>query len=358
MHLLWRVRAKGKSAIEQRDVIIHTDCKKGTVEQADNKIKRYNFIILNYRRFCYACMGVHSKNVDYIETDIKNEFEIEELAEIAALSPFYFQRLFSRLVKRPVMEYIKNRRLALACDVLASKDLRIIDIALEFGFQSHSVFTKAFKDAYNMTPVKHRENPILLVRVNKPNLLLNYTMMDEGVPLISDGIVIEINRRALDLPINFMGITDFTPIEGQMPAGENTGPDLLGRVWDKFHKAKSDIPRKTGGREIDVCYAGDAPEGYFTFFVGAEIENQIEVDGFATWQMPMGNDIVCGFEAENFEQLVTDAVYKAWKYMDLWFEKHGLKMDHNLCSPEVYYGSSPESPYMELWISVIEAENK
>lgn len=36
---------------------------------------------------------------------------------------------------------------------------------------------------------------------------------------------------------------------------------------------------------------------------------------FATWQMPMGNYIVCGFEAENFEQLVTDAVYKAWKYI-------------------------------------------
>lgn len=80
------------------------------------------------------------KTVDYIETNIKKKFEIEELAKIAALSPFYFQRLFSRLVKRPVMEYIKYRRLALVCDVLANKDLRILDIALEFGFENHSGF--------------------------------------------------------------------------------------------------------------------------------------------------------------------------------------------------------------------------
>jgi len=53
--------------------------------------------------------------IDHIEANLDEEMEINKLAEIAYLSPFYFQRLFSRLVKKPVREYIKLRRLALAC---------------------------------------------------------------------------------------------------------------------------------------------------------------------------------------------------------------------------------------------------
>ena len=50
--------------------------------------------------------------LDYIETHMDEELKIEALAEQAALSPFYYQRLFSRLVKKPVREYIRLRRLA------------------------------------------------------------------------------------------------------------------------------------------------------------------------------------------------------------------------------------------------------
>lgn len=56
--------------------------------------------------------------VDYIEEHFNEKLEVERLAEIAALSPFYFQRLFSRLVKKPVTEYIKLRRMAKATELL------------------------------------------------------------------------------------------------------------------------------------------------------------------------------------------------------------------------------------------------
>lgn len=47
------------------------------------------------------------KSLDFIEKNINEDFDIEQLAKESALSPFYFQRLFSRLVKKPVREYIK-----------------------------------------------------------------------------------------------------------------------------------------------------------------------------------------------------------------------------------------------------------
>ena len=61
------------------------------------------------------------KTLNYIEEHISEDIQIEELADIAGLSLFYYQRLFTRLVKKPVREYIKLRRLARACEVLRDK---------------------------------------------------------------------------------------------------------------------------------------------------------------------------------------------------------------------------------------------
>ncbi|MGI5985770.1 MAG: helix-turn-helix transcriptional regulator [Clostridiales bacterium] len=71
---------------------------------------------------------------------------------MVGLSPFYFQRLFKRLVKKPVNEYIRPRRLANAVSELNSDGRRIVDISLDFGFSSHASFTRAFKEAYGVTP--------------------------------------------------------------------------------------------------------------------------------------------------------------------------------------------------------------
>jgi len=110
--------------------------------------------------------------VDYIEENLDKEMEIDQIAEVAYLSPFYFQRLFSRLVKKPVREYIKLRRLAHACETLKNKEHRILDIALENGFNSHEFFSKTFKEAFGITPDQYRKNPIPLVQFAKPALIL------------------------------------------------------------------------------------------------------------------------------------------------------------------------------------------
>lgn len=95
------------------------------------------------------------KSVDYIETHTTEEISIETLAAIAGLSPYYFQRLFKRLVKRTVFGYVRLRRLAQSTQVLKA-DKRIVDIAAEYGFSSHANFTRAFKEAYNITPEEYR----------------------------------------------------------------------------------------------------------------------------------------------------------------------------------------------------------
>ena len=56
------------------------------------------------------------KSVDYIEEHLQENIRAEALAEIIGLSPFYFQRLFKRLVNKPLQEYVKLRRLAKAVE--------------------------------------------------------------------------------------------------------------------------------------------------------------------------------------------------------------------------------------------------
>ena len=286
--------------------------------------------------------------LDYIETHMDEELKIEALAEQAALSPFYYQRLFSRLVKKPVREYIRLRRLARASTKLREGDARILDIALDCGFGSHEVFSRTFKDAYRLTPAQYREHPVALNQFDKPDLLLNYVLIDEGAPLISEGLVLEMNRRQLGEPVRFMGISGYVPIDGQMPLGEDTGVDIPGEIWERFHGEKHRIPRVTDSREVGVAFLGDAPEGCFTYFTGAEVGSGAGADGFMTWELPAREYVVCGFEAESFEELVTAALNKAVKYSAQWLEHKGLTME--AYSPEIYYQREQAVPYMELWM--------
>lgn len=288
------------------------------------------------------------RTLNHIETRIGAEISIEELAQIAALSPFYYQRLFTRLVKTPVREYIKLRQLAHACNTLRDKENRILDVALKYGFGSHEAFTRAFKDTYGLTPAQYRDKPVALDHFDKPNLLLNYVILDEGVPLISDGLVLEMNRKTLDQPICFAGKQGFFPFVPGKMLGERPGVSAADDIWNAFYSVRRDILCIPGGRQVGVCFKGDAPEGYTSYFAGAEVEQIVENAHHGGWQLPAREYIVCGFEAEDLEQLAPSALGKAMKFTRLWLKKHGLIADGFF--PEMYYPSLPDTPYMELWI--------
>ncbi|MBE8863562.1 helix-turn-helix transcriptional regulator, partial [Enterococcus faecium] len=66
------------------------------------------------------------KSIDYIEDNLTEPLEIETLAQVASLSVFYYQRLFTRLVKISVREYIKLRRLARGALLLKNQKKRVI----------------------------------------------------------------------------------------------------------------------------------------------------------------------------------------------------------------------------------------
>ena len=290
------------------------------------------------------------KTINHVEESIPSDISIEELAQIASLSPFYYQRLFARLVKKPVREYIKARKLSRACVMLSDKSNRILDVALAWGFSSHETFTRAFKETYGITPARYRNSPIALDHFDKPDLLLNYVMVDEGVPLISEGLVLEINRKTLESPVCFAGKQGFIPFVPGRMLGERPGVASAEDIWGAFHRIRQRLPLIPGGLQIGVCFQGNAPEGFTSYFAGAEAADTAMRSGpvYDHWLLPARDYIICGFEAESFEDLAPCALGKAMKFTRLWLRHHALTADGFF--PEMYYPGMSGSPYLEIWV--------
>ncbi len=97
------------------------------------------------------------QSIDYIERNLAETLDIGEIAGIAALSPFYYQRIFGALCGLTVGEYIRARRMTLAAQELTGSDAKVIDVAVKYGYDSPDSFTKAFLRFHGISPSKAKE---------------------------------------------------------------------------------------------------------------------------------------------------------------------------------------------------------
>ncbi|MDR0272236.1 MAG: AraC family transcriptional regulator [Clostridiales bacterium] len=89
--------------------------------------------------------------VCYIEDNITEELNYDEIARCAYVSSFHFQRAFGILCGFTLGEYIRNRRLTLAGMELSS-GCKVIDAAAKCGYDSPDSFTKAFTRFHGISP--------------------------------------------------------------------------------------------------------------------------------------------------------------------------------------------------------------
>ncbi|NGM80916.1 AraC family transcriptional regulator [Paenibacillus sp. 7124] len=100
--------------------------------------------------------------MDYIETHLSGSIDFDQAARIACCSTSYFQRMFSFITDVPLSEYIRRRRLTLAAFELQSRDLRVIDIAMKYGYESPEAFSRAFKKMHGVIPMSARNTGVSL----------------------------------------------------------------------------------------------------------------------------------------------------------------------------------------------------
>jgi len=82
--------------------------------------------------------------LNYIEENLDGEVDFKKVARLALCSEYHFQRMFSFLAGVSLSEYIRRRRLTLAAFELNNSNIRIIDLAVKYGYKSADSFTRAF----------------------------------------------------------------------------------------------------------------------------------------------------------------------------------------------------------------------
>jgi AraC-like DNA-binding protein len=91
-----------------------------------------------------------------IEAHLFFQVNIEELARKTNLSVSSFKREFRKVYNDSPANYIKNKRLEKAAELLTISGERITDIAFDCGFNDLANFTKSFHEKYHVTPTNYR----------------------------------------------------------------------------------------------------------------------------------------------------------------------------------------------------------
>jgi AraC family transcriptional regulator len=88
----------------------------------------------------------------YIEKNLMCDIELNQISRIAGCSEYHFRRMFSFLAGMPLGEYIRRRRLSAAGILLQTEPVKVIDLALQLGYESPEAFSKAFQAMHGVTP--------------------------------------------------------------------------------------------------------------------------------------------------------------------------------------------------------------
>ena len=100
--------------------------------------------------------------IEYIERNITEDLTAGRIAREVNISAFYFQRGFSMLCGYTVGEYVRMRRLSIAGEELLASDVKVIDLAMKYGYDSPDSFTKAFTRFHGSTPTDVRRGGAML----------------------------------------------------------------------------------------------------------------------------------------------------------------------------------------------------
>ncbi|MFV0393349.1 MAG: effector binding domain-containing protein [Coprobacillaceae bacterium] len=90
--------------------------------------------------------------ITYMEEHILEPITYHDVASHVYMSSYHFHRTFSLITSISVKEYIRNRRLSLAGQELLDSNIKVLDMALKYGYETPESFTKAYTRFHGITP--------------------------------------------------------------------------------------------------------------------------------------------------------------------------------------------------------------
>ena len=113
---------------------------------------------------------VVKKVIDYIETNLEREINLDNISKNIGYSKFYLNRIFTEYTGITMYKYLQNRRLTIAAEKLVKTDKSIMQIAYEAGYDTQQAFSFAFKQVYLNPPKIYREIGTYIPKQNRISL--------------------------------------------------------------------------------------------------------------------------------------------------------------------------------------------
>lgn len=213
---------------------------------------------------------------NYIEEHIADPITLNNLAKSAGYSPWHSARIFRELLGKTPFEYIRALRLSQAAVKLWNDDVKIIDVALDFVFDSHEGFTRAFSKQFGITPQNYRKySPPLKLFI--PSYIRDYyLMLQKGENRMCEKANFKtVFVQVIDRPARKLILKRGMKAEDYFKYCEEVGCEIWGvlcsirealyepiGMWLPENLRKSGTSVYAQGVEVSVDYAGAIPEGF------------------------------------------------------------------------------------------------
>jgi len=282
--------------------------------------------------------------VKYIEENICDDIELAKVSKVTNYSPYHFGRLFYYITDMPISEYIRRRKLSLAAMELQNSKIKIIDLAVKYGYDSADSFTRAFVKQHGITPTEARLKGVIL-KLFPP---ITFQIKIQGVQ--------EMNWR-----IEEREAFEVFGIERIFKNDEtNKVPDFWSECYHTglYHKLFYDAggigdpdKEQTGISVVNaICGYCESGENTFPYMLCAFKKESCKTDGYKIFEVPKTTWAVFKSEEEDNpgKQIPTlfNRAYSEWLPSSGYDKAIGPDM-------EMYYISNSGKYYEEVWIPVV-----
>jgi AraC family transcriptional regulator len=119
--------------------------------------------------------------VTFTEANLANKISLDDVALHCGISKYHLHRLFKSLTGESLMEYVQSRKLSASINDLIHTKMRIIDIALNYGFDYEQSYIRAFRKKFGYTPQKVRSQQMSLRITERINLNDIYAVNNSAI---------------------------------------------------------------------------------------------------------------------------------------------------------------------------------
>ena len=269
---------------------------------------------------------VIKESIEFIEKNIKEDITARIVANNAGYSLYHFCRLFQNCLGVTVMDYIRLRRLSLARAELGSGK-RVIDIALDHGFKTHSGFTKSFKKEYGLSPKQLSSNVSSFnqsINMHTANPLIEIALAKRPAFKIA-GFGIETNIASVSYNKDVRAFWSEYTTEG----------------WEcELYKTLN--PPKHG--EVGICIPSQN-DGTVIYILGVVVDDFSKVtEKMMTFEIPAASYAVfttppinTSKTNPNAKQDFSDSIRETWQYIfKSWFSSKDYELDTSKYEFEFY----------------------